>query len=183
MIEEIIKLRGKGLTFRKIAEELDTTIGKVQYQWRKYSSQKKKPDEEEVQLSVNIQKHELLTILQKANWNQKKIIPVSFLSKWFTGGEQLFPYWLLIDSRREPLYITKDLDQYPKAVRLYDVTYFPATGRSAHFIQESVLERGKEALAGRLFQPSRSYMLELGIKPSKSEFFPLVRSNFVRIKG
>lgn len=182
MIEEIIKLRGKGLTFRKIAEELDTTIGKVQYQWRKYNSQKEKPHEE-VQLSVNIQKPEMLTILEKANWSRKNLVSVSFLSKWFTGGEQLFPYWYLIDSRRETLYLSKDYNQYPKAVRLFDVTYLPAADRSAHFVQESVLERGKEALAGRLFQPSRSYMLELGIKPSKNEFFPLVRSNVVRIKG
>jgi len=131
LIEEITKLRGKGLTFRKIAEELDTTIGKIQYQWRKYNSQKDKPEEENVQLSVNLQKPEMLTILQKANWSRKRLIPVSFLSKWFTGGEYLFPYWNLIDSRRESFYTTADLTQYPKAVRMFDVTSLPAANRSA----------------------------------------------------
>ena len=36
MIEEIIKLRGDGLSFRKIASQLNTTVGRVQYRWNKY---------------------------------------------------------------------------------------------------------------------------------------------------
>ncbi|MHC8522556.1 helix-turn-helix domain-containing protein [Rossellomorea sp. H39__3] len=36
MLEEIIKLREQGVSFRKIAKELDMTVGKVQYQWVKY---------------------------------------------------------------------------------------------------------------------------------------------------
>ncbi|MBB6444925.1 DUF4912 domain-containing protein [Bacillus benzoevorans] len=183
MIEEIKKLRRKGLTFKKIAEELDTTVGKVQYQWRKYNHTQKEKPSEEPQPIVKIHQPELLRILQEANWNRKRLVPASFLSKWFTGGEQLFPYWTLVDVRRTPLYITKQLKQNAKVVRLYDVTYLPHGERSAHIVQESVLERGKEALAWRLFQPSRSYMLELGVKLSNKKFFPLVRSNVVRIKG
>lgn len=40
MIEEIVKLRRKGLSFRKIAVELNSTVGKVQYQWKKYMKMK-----------------------------------------------------------------------------------------------------------------------------------------------
>lgn len=36
MIEEIIRLRTDGLSFRKIATELNTTVGKVQYRWHKW---------------------------------------------------------------------------------------------------------------------------------------------------
>lgn len=40
MIDEIIKLRRRGLSFRKIASKLDTTVGKVQYQWTKLIQKK-----------------------------------------------------------------------------------------------------------------------------------------------
>lgn len=36
MITEIIKLKEQGVSFRRIAKELNTTVGKVQYQWVKY---------------------------------------------------------------------------------------------------------------------------------------------------
>ena len=36
MIDEIIKLREDGLSFRKIASELNTTVGRVQYRWNKW---------------------------------------------------------------------------------------------------------------------------------------------------
>ena len=36
MLEEIIKLREDGLSFRKIASQLNTTVGRVQYRWSKY---------------------------------------------------------------------------------------------------------------------------------------------------
>lgn len=183
MIEEIKKLRRKGLTFKKIAEELDTTVGKVQYQWRKYNNLKKENQEKDTNSLVQKHRPEMLRILLKANWNRKRLIPASSLTQWFSGGEQLFPYWILIDARRTPLYIKKQLKENAKAVRLYDVTYLPQGEQKAHFVQEALLERGKEALSWKAFQPSRSYMLELGVKLSNNEFFPLIRSNVVHIKG
>src|SRR4051812_16980659 len=36
MIEEIIKLREDGFSFRRIASKLNTTVGKVQYRWNKW---------------------------------------------------------------------------------------------------------------------------------------------------
>jgi hypothetical protein len=182
MIEEIKRLRRKGLTFKNIAAELDTTVGKVQYQWRKYNKTPKETLEDQPRPMVKEHQLEMLRILQEANWNRKGLVPASSLSKWFTGGEQLFPFWLLVDIRRAPLYIKKHLKQNAKTVRLYDVTYLPHRERKAHFVQESLLESGKEALSWRVFQPSRSYMLELGVKLPNHEFFPLVRSNVVRIK-
>lgn len=38
VIEKIVELRLKGLTFRKIANELNTSLGKVHYQWVKYQN-------------------------------------------------------------------------------------------------------------------------------------------------
>lgn len=182
MIEEILTLRRKGLSFRKIAEELNTTIGKVQYQWRKYKKEQEQADTENNKQNTDIEKPELLPILEQAIWGRKKYVHVSCLSRWITGGEHLFPYWSLIDVRRKPVYLLQDYKQYPRAIRLLDVTYYPVAINNIRIVKEAVLESGQEALARRLFQPNCSYMLELGIKLSKNNFTPLFRSNVVHIK-
>ena len=45
MIEEIIKLREDGLSFRKIASQLNTTVGRVQYRWNKYVNNQENNEE------------------------------------------------------------------------------------------------------------------------------------------
>ena len=46
MIKEIIKLREDGLSFRKIASQLNTTVGRVQYRWNKYVNNRGNQTEE-----------------------------------------------------------------------------------------------------------------------------------------
>ncbi|WP_170007669.1 hypothetical protein [Bacillus fonticola] len=42
MIEQIVKLRNQGYSFRRIANDLHSTLGKVHYQWSKYQEQQAK---------------------------------------------------------------------------------------------------------------------------------------------
>src|SRR4051812_26315522 len=101
MIEEIKKLRRKGLSFRKIATELDTTIGKVQYQWTKYKKNEEQEVEDKDMTIVRIKEENKSTIKKRSVrtrfWNKRKLIPTEHLTAWLISKNKLFIFWKLLE--------------------------------------------------------------------------------------
>jgi uncharacterized protein len=178
MIDEIKKLRRKGLSFRKIAEELDSTVGKVQYQWKKYK------DNEEIEVSTGEKASKSNeTRIRTHFWKKRILIPTEHLTAWLIDKNKLFVYWRLLDVKKDLVssYFDKPFASYQKVLRIYDVTDILFTGSNAHQVKEAKLyEKQGISLLSEL-QPNRCYITELGVKLSDHEFFPLLRSNAVHI--
>lgn len=184
MIEEIKKLRRKGLSYRKIAIELDTTIGKVQYQWKKYQ---KLAEKDKVKESSSTDKKKrtgsTLKSVQARILNKRKLIPAEHLTAWLIDKNKLFVFWKLLDVKQELLenYFSQSVQSKQKVLRVYDVTHIIFDGNNAHQIQEYNLTEGQEISILNDLQPNRCYITELGIKIKENEFFPLLRSNTVHM--
>jgi uncharacterized protein len=178
MIDEIKKLRRKGLSFRKIAEELDSTVGKVQYQWKKYK------DNEEIEVSTGEKaSNSNETRIRTHFWKKRILIPTEHLTAWLIDKNKLFVYWRLLDVKKDLVssYFDKPFASYQKVLRIYDVTDILFNGSNAHQVKETKLyEKQGISLLNEL-QPNHCYITELGVKLSDHEFFPLLRSNAVHI--
>ena len=182
MIEEIKKLRRKGLSFRKIADELDVTIGKVQYQWKKH---KKNEESEAVHRSEGDEqpKQQYDRILRTRFWTKQKLVSFEHLTAWLIAKNKLFIFWELLEVKKELVsdYFNRPFNSYPKVLKIYDVTHILFNGSNAHHVQEIILKDGQGESLLKELQPNRCYITELGIKRSENEFFPLLRSNAVHI--
>jgi len=178
MIDEIKKLRRKGLSFRKIAEELDSTVGKVQYQWKKHkSSEGIEVSTEETASSSNRMR------VGTHFWKKRILVPTEHLTAWLIDKNKLFVYWKLLDVKKDLVssYFDKPFASYEQVLRIYDVTHILFNGSNAHQVQEVKLHKKQGISLLNELQPGRCYMTELGVKLSDREFFPLLRSNAVHI--
>lgn len=178
MIDEIKKLRRKGLSFRKIAEELDLTVGKVQYQWKKHK------ESEEVEISTQETASSSNQMRLRTHfWKKRILIPTEHLTAWLIDKNKLFVYWRLLDVKKDLVssYFDKPFASYQQVLRIYDVTDILFNGSNAHHIQEIKLHEKQSISLLNELQPNRCYITELGVKLSDHEFFPLLRSNAVHI--
>jgi uncharacterized protein len=181
MIEDIKKLRRRGLSFRKIANELDSTVGKVQYQWSKY---KKNEENEDIIHNKQAKNPSNCKLSDRTHfWYKRKLPSNEHLTAWLVSKNKLFVFWRLLEEKKDLIsnYYDKPFNSYQKVIRIYDVTHILFNGNNAHQIREFILEEGQEKWIQNDLQPNRCYITELGIKLSESDFFPLLRSNAVHV--
>ncbi|MCQ6273694.1 DUF4912 domain-containing protein [Bacillus sp. V3B] len=178
MIDEIKKLRRKGLSFRKIAEELDSTVGKVQYQWKKHKESEKVAIATE-ETASHSNKMKICTRF----WKKRILVPTEHLTAWIIDKNKLFVYWRLLDVKKDLVssYFDKPFTSYQQVLRVYDVTNILFDGSNAHQVQEVELSEKQGISLLNELQPNRCYMTELGVELSDHKFFPLLRSNVVHI--
>src|SRR4051812_33518750 len=176
MIDEIKKLRRRGLSFRKIAEELDSTVGKVQYQWKKHRGSEEIVKEEKASCSNQAK-------IRTHFWKKRILIPTEHLTAWLMDKNKLFVYWRLLDVKKDLVssYFGKPFASYQRLLRIYDVTHILYDRSNAHQVEEIKLHTKQWISLLNELQPNRCYMIELGVKLSDHEFFPLLRSNVVHI--
>jgi uncharacterized protein len=177
MIEEIIKLREDGLSFRKIASQLNTTIGRVQYRWNKYikslennrevpSVEKKEhKDENNIDQSTN----DCTPI--KGELQVKLVTPRKVIVFWEASR---------IPNKVLGLFYNKTFEEMVHIVRLYDVTDIIFTGNNAHHYYDITVPYNKGFWFIKGLTANRSYVAELGVKLNDKEFFPVLRSNSVQ---
>lgn len=175
MIEDIVKLRRKGLSFRKIADKLDSTVGKVQYQWVKHV---KKPSEDQ----QNLKKGSINTKLD-GHVSIRKQVPKDGLMAWLINHHSLVTFWRVSEQKKKLVhfYFEKPYASFLKALRVYDVTDIIFNGKNAHSTQEIILADNTDNWTLIGLRPSRCYCIELGIKVNEQKFFPLLRSNVVQV--
>ncbi|MBS4191296.1 glycosyltransferase [Bacillus sp. FJAT-49705] len=66
------------------------------------------------------------------------------------------------------------------AIRIYDVTSIIFDGSNAHYYLEAMIGESQENWKFKNLKANRNYCVEVGIKISENQFFPLLRSNTVR---
>ncbi|CAM3674624.1 DUF4912 domain-containing protein [Cytobacillus oceanisediminis] len=170
MIDEIIKLRRRGLSFRKIARELDTTVGKVQYQWVKLVQNKaKRSREEPFQTKSPYQgtdKKNASIIEDKINLTR-------------ISDEKIKVDWELSIYKENMVaqYFNRPISSWRKALRIYDVTGVIFDGGNAQSDHEVVLPDHHTEWIFKGLKPNRVYCIEMGMKLTENNFFPLLRSD------
>ncbi|GLB58202.1 DUF4912 domain-containing protein [Cytobacillus sp. NCCP-133] len=170
MIDDIIKLRRRGLSFRKIARELDTTVGKVQYQWTKLIQNKaKRSIEEPSQKIIPVQK----TDKEAAYAEEDKITLTPVSNDKVIAGWKLSVY----KENMAAQFFDRPIDSWRKALRIYDVTGVIFNGENAQSDHEVALSERDKEWTFKGLKPGRVYCIELGIKLEEDQFFPLLRSS------
>ncbi|OLS41684.1 DUF4912 domain-containing protein [Bacillus sp. MRMR6] len=169
MIDQIVKLREVGLSFRKIASELNTTVGKVQYRWNKWNN-------ELVQGCVDKQgasneedtERTLMANDLKGEMQAKLVSPRKVILFWKISE---------IPEKIIGVYFNSKMDELVHIVRIYDVTDILFTGSNAHHYYEIAVPYNKGYWFVKGLPANRSYVAELGMKVQRSDFFPVYRSN------
>ncbi|SFA96154.1 MULTISPECIES: DUF4912 domain-containing protein [unclassified Bacillus (in: firmicutes)] len=165
MIEEIIFLKNKGLSFRRIAHELDSTVGKVQYQWTKWMSK-----QSEAAISED-------GVLQKESGDSK--FGKSSLSIAFKPDKKLRIVWCISEAEKELVtsYFNEDYNDLVHLIRIFDVTGISFSGHNGHKLYELAVPNTHKAWTVKGLQPERDYMAEFGVLLTGNKYFPILRSN------
>jgi uncharacterized protein len=177
MIEEIIKLREDGLSFRKIASHLNTTVGRVQYRWSKYINNLENhievvSVEENTQREVNELNHQTINYTPVNGELQVKLVT----------PRKVIVYW---EASKVPVkvitsFYDRPFEELVHIVRIYDVTDIIFTGNNAHHYYDITVPYNQGYWFIKGLTANRSYVAELGVKFNKNEFFPVLRSNSVQ---
>ncbi|WP_040208006.1 DUF4912 domain-containing protein [Neobacillus jeddahensis] len=180
MIDEIIKLRGDGLSFRKIALVLNTSVGKVQYRWNKWLEQTEEQfiDSREGRAATNSNSSENNPVLDALPLNgelkAKLVTPRKMILFWDVS---------VIPQKIIELFYGRPFKELVTIVRLYDVTGILFNGVNAHHFNEITVPYNNGHWFIKGLEKHHSYIAELGIYLSDSEFFPIYRSNCVQTSG
>ncbi|TWE06448.1 hypothetical protein FB550_102470 [Neobacillus bataviensis] len=178
MIEEIIKLRGDGLSFRKIASELNTTVGKVQYRWNKWIEE----NNNEITDELNRQS------TKDSNSSDDSISPELIPQKGELKARLITPrkiilFWDISELPKKIIerFFNRKFEELVTVTRIYDVTNILFNGKNAHHYNEITVpyQSGHWFIKG--LSENRSYVAELGVHLSDNQFFPLYRSNCIQM--
>lgn len=177
MIEEIIKLREGGLSFRKIASHLNTTVGRVQYRWNKYvNSQENQIEEyaveEKIQQEDNVFEQSTIDYSPTKGELQVKLVTPSKVIVYWEASK--------IPEKVISLFYNRKFEELVYIVRLYDVTDIIFTGKNAQHYYEIAVPYNKEHWFIKGLTANRSYAAELGAKFKDNDFFPVLRSNSIQ---
>jgi uncharacterized protein len=177
VIEEIIKLREEGLSFRKIADQLDTTVGKVQYRWNKWMDSKENGTHNNTVGLKNVKTNS--SVIQttfafnplKGELQAKLVSPRKIILYWEVSG---------LPQKIIQLYFTQQMEEQVHLIRVYDVTDIIFNGRNAHHFYEIAYayDNGYWFIKG--LSSNRTYIAELGVRFTGNEFFPILRSNSIQ---
>jgi uncharacterized protein len=171
MIKEIESLRRKGMSFRKIAESLNSTVGKVHYQWIKHSNNNSSIVKT-VQVEERI-KSEQMRPVQKGN----------FLKLSLTDDQKLASNWKIAKWQKELVgsYFNGEINQSVILLRIYDVSDIYFNGSNAHSCFEFQLPENKTYWVVKGIKQERTYLTEIGYNTKHNHFFPVLRSNAVHV--
>lgn len=177
MIEEIIKLREDGLSFRKIASQLNTTVGKVQYRWNKYINIQEN-NREDIIVEEKTRDEDDLVKQPTIDYNPIK----GELQVKLVTPQKVIVYWEAskLPERVLTLFYNKPVEELVHIVRIYDVTDIIFNGNNAHHFYDIAVPYHKGYWFIKGLTASRTYVAELGVKNNKKDFFPFLRSNSVQ---
>lgn len=169
MIDEIIKLRRRGLSFRKIAKELDTTVGKVQYQWTKLIQNKAKRNKAD---PLQMKSSGTGDVKESAACVEDTISLIRITDEKLKVSWELSAYTRNMVAR----YFNAPFSTWMKALRIYDVTGVIFDGGNVRSDHEVVISDNHTEWIFKGLKPNRVYCIDLGIRVSENTFFPLLRS-------
>lgn len=171
MINEIIKYRRQGMSFRKIAEKLNSTVGKVHYQWIKNGL-------DDSIIEVHSTKKEINNLTETNIQPHKE--GTSYLVTQIVSSNRLVSNWK-IASWQEDISASYfgSINKEIIIFRLYDVTDIYFNGSNGHSVFEFQLSKASSHWTIKGLKEGRSYLTEIGYKVNQNQYFPILRSNAV----
>ncbi|WP_227521998.1 DUF4912 domain-containing protein [Bacillus solitudinis] len=179
LLEQIIELREKGYSFRKIAKEIESTVGKVQYRYLKYLQE----IDEEQPFSHQAKTKELINEISSTY--QKEALPPVYNYDEITllaeGPSSLFACWEVEDSTKKmaEYHCHKPWSEMPKLLKLFDVTMRDFNGHNEHRFIEVKLPEMTNNWHFHQLEPNRTYIVELGVLSTHGTYLALLRSNAI----
>jgi hypothetical protein len=179
--EEMIKMAEEENFFQIIAEDLNLSMDRVQFYWKNWMCKQETVPENLEQNQPKFQDQ----ISSQANPLGNDDVPQihgEMQAKLITPRKVIF-FW---DSSYLPkqffqLYFNICFDELVQVIRIYDVTKIEFNGKNAHHLYDIPIpyQQGYWIVKG-LFS-NRSYLAEIGVKLSNNDFFPVLRSNSIRM--
>lgn len=179
LIEQIVNLRRKGLSFRKIAIELNSTVGKVQYQWKKYVK--------EQDTNVSVEEEIIKPQLQSKNpyvsehfWTSIDLLTKkNGMEAWLTSENTALVFWRIPDGKWQLISTYYDIDpeNCALAVKINDITSIIYNGRNAHSYRLLPVKNKQESIVLQDLSPNRSFCFEIGVLDVYQSFLPILQSN------
>lgn len=159
MMSEIVMLRRKGYSFRRIAKELNTTAGHVQSCCQ--NGQDHYPDPASSTFRINEEKDEITLLAE--------------------GPHVIYAYWEISETLRNmsEKHIGLPWSKQQKHLRVYDCTAVLFDGHNAHSEQAVALPEMTNNWFIRGMKENRSYVVDFAIRTSEGTFFTLLRSNAI----
>jgi uncharacterized protein len=183
LITEIINLKEQGVSFRKIAKELNTTVGKVQYQWVKYQKALK---ENQVSTALEIMEPEpLKKRVGRASFGRRmpkrraKNPRATELSITFLTSSRIYCYWNISHEWIQHVkdHFKMNPNPQPFVLRLYDITSISFNGHNQHHYSDSYVPFTESDWFVNGLKENRSYCMEIGLRLPSGDFVALTRSN------
>lgn len=171
MIEQILKLREEGLSFRKIAMELSTTVGRVQYRYNKWL-QNHMDSAPDISLNKDRESSENLRFnslqIRGGGLQIKAVSPRKIMVFWEVSK---------IPKKLIQIYFNQEFETLVHVLRIYGVKDITFNGNNAHYFHEIAIPyvNGHWYIKG--LHENRSYIAELGVYLKDSVYFPMLRSN------
>lgn len=178
LIEQILTLRSKGLSFRKIAKELNSTVGKVQYQWKKYMS-----DQNEnlpiVQTENNDKESPKSTITNNFWTSIDYITKNNGMEAWLLKEDATLVFWRIPEGKWQLIstYYNIDKSTCSFAVKINDITSIMYNGKNAHSSRLVPVNLEDDSIFIENLMPNRSYCFEIGVIDVYQSFLPILQSN------
>lgn len=174
MISEIVRLRSNGLSIKQIAEELETSVGKVQYRWNKY----RRTQEETSGKSGSSQ--QMIKGITTVEHNTKNIA-FDQCVLMVQSPSTLYCYWELSKKKRNIIehQLNNQWCNIEKKLRIYDITGKYFNGHNANrYFDYHVPEICDQWFFYDL-SPNTTFCVDLGVTTNEGSFLSVVRSNAI----
>lgn len=171
MINEIIQYRRQGMSFRKIADKLNSTVGKVHYQWTKNGMD---DSNIEIQAEKNI-----ITSRKEIKIEQSKESDFYLVAQLVSNHKLVINWKMAAWQNGLTASYFDNINQEIIILRLYDVTDIYFNGSNAHSSYEFQLSKETTNWSIKGIKLGRSYLTEIGYKVNQNQYFPILRSNVV----
>ncbi|GAF65915.1 hypothetical protein BTS2_2815 [Bacillus sp. TS-2] len=186
LIEEVIELREKGYSFRKIAEKLGTTVGKVQYRYHKFHEQhqKQQPLIQRTQENtfINQQQKQILPhnqTLCKAYQEPPSFYDENQITLFSKTSFVLYTYWDFKQSTQHMLehHLRQKWSNINKKLIVYDITAIHFDGHNAHQYQCISLPEMTNNWFVTGVEPNRTYIVDFAVETEQKRILTVLRSN------
>jgi uncharacterized protein len=185
LITDIIRLKEQGVSFRKIAKELNTTVGKVQYQWVKYQKAQGNSTVNEGTPVKVIEPKIPKKRVGRASFGRKMPKPraknprATELSIMFSTSSRIYCYWNISQEwiRHVKSHFKMNADSQPFVLRLYDITSISFNGHNHHTYSDSYVPHTESDWFVNGLKENRSYCMEIGLRLPTGDFVAFTRSN------
>ncbi|MGM0844244.1 MAG: DUF4912 domain-containing protein [Bacillota bacterium] len=189
MLQQIIEYRKQGLSFRRIAKEMNTTVGRVQYQWVKYQKALEESNavvaaaSEERDIQPKGKHKRQGKYKGRIFYKGQKTKPLkSQLTAVFSDTNRILCYWnipgAILKQVREFHGLKEEQSLY--CLRVFDITSIAFNGHNHHSHTDIIIHPHSGHWFINSLKSNRSYCVEYGIVNQDGRFTGITRSNVIQ---